>query len=57
MPNLFPNALAFFDHMLDKLARHGSMDLKIHVDGDLEVDEHNTIEATAIALGEGFAKA
>ncbi|PHQ30130.1 bifunctional histidinol-phosphatase/imidazoleglycerol-phosphate dehydratase HisB [Leeuwenhoekiella nanhaiensis] len=49
--------LAFFDHMLDQLARHGSMDLKIHVDGDLEVDEHHTIEDTAIALGEVFAKA
>ncbi|WP_028375308.1 bifunctional histidinol-phosphatase/imidazoleglycerol-phosphate dehydratase HisB [Leeuwenhoekiella sp. MAR_2009_132] len=49
--------LAFFDHMLDQLARHGSMDLKIYVDGDLEVDEHHTIEDTAIALGEVFAKA
>ncbi len=49
--------LAFFDHMLDQLARHGSMDLKIHVAGDLEVDEHHTIEDTAIALGEVFAKA
>ena len=43
--------------MLDQLARHGSMDLKIYVDGDLEVDEHHTIEDTAIALGEVFAKA
>ncbi len=46
--------LAFFDHMLDQLARHGQMDLKINVDGDLEVDEHHTIEDTAIALGEVF---
>ncbi|MGB5371665.1 MAG: bifunctional histidinol-phosphatase/imidazoleglycerol-phosphate dehydratase HisB [Flavobacteriaceae bacterium] len=44
--------LAFFDHMLDQLARHGQMDLKIKVNGDLEVDEHHTIEDTAIALGE-----
>lgn len=49
--------IAFFDHMLDQLARHGQMDLKIHVQGDLEVDEHHTIEDTAIALGEVFSKA
>jgi imidazoleglycerol-phosphate dehydratase/histidinol-phosphatase len=49
--------LAFFDHMLDQIARHGQMDLEIKVKGDLEVDEHHTIEDTAIALGEVFAKA
>ena len=49
--------IAFFDHMLDQIARHGQMDLNIKVDGDLEVDEHHTIEDTAIALGEVFAKA
>lgn len=49
--------LHFFDHMLDQIARHGQMDLVIKVDGDLEVDEHHTIEDTAIALGEVFAKA
>ncbi len=49
--------LAFFDHMLDQLARHGQMDLTIKVNGDLEVDEHHTIEDTGIALGEIFAKA
>ncbi|WP_296317451.1 bifunctional histidinol-phosphatase/imidazoleglycerol-phosphate dehydratase HisB [Winogradskyella sp. UBA3174] len=47
--------IAFFDHMLDQIARHGQMDLNIKVDGDLEVDEHHTIEDTAIALGEVFA--
>ncbi len=47
----------FFDHMLDQIARHGLMDLVIKVDGDLEVDEHHTIEDTAIALGEVFAQA
>ncbi|MEM6894092.1 MAG: bifunctional histidinol-phosphatase/imidazoleglycerol-phosphate dehydratase HisB [Bacteroidota bacterium] len=49
--------LAFFDHMLDQLSRHGQMDLDIQVKGDLEVDEHHTIEDTAIALGEVFSKA
>ncbi|RDI53497.1 bifunctional histidinol-phosphatase/imidazoleglycerol-phosphate dehydratase HisB [Flavobacterium glaciei] len=49
--------IAFFDHMLDQIARHGQMDLEILVKGDLEVDEHHTIEDTAIALGEVFAKA
>jgi len=49
--------LAFFDHMLDQLARHGQIDLEIKVDGDLEVDEHHTIEDTAIALGEVFHSA
>ncbi len=49
--------LAFFDHMLDQLARHGQMDLDIKVDGDLEVDEHHTIEDTAIALGAVFHNA
>ncbi len=49
--------LAFFDHMLDQIARHGNIDLTIQVEGDLEVDEHHTIEDTMIALGEVFAKA
>jgi len=49
--------IAFFDHMLDQLARHGGMDLELTVKGDLEVDEHHTIEDTAIVLGEAFAEA
>ena len=43
--------------MLEQLARHGQMDLELKVKGDLEVDEHHTIEDTAIALGEAFSKA
>lgn len=49
--------IKFFDHMLDQIARHGQMDLELSVTGDLEVDEHHTIEDTAIALGEVFSKA
>ncbi|HTB27292.1 MAG TPA: bifunctional histidinol-phosphatase/imidazoleglycerol-phosphate dehydratase HisB [Puia sp.] len=49
--------LAFFDHMLDQIARHGKMDLKIEVHGDLQIDEHHTIEDTGIALGEAMAMA
>jgi len=48
--------IAFFDHMLDQLARHGQLDLNIKVNGDLNIDEHHTIEDTAIALGELFNK-
>ncbi len=49
--------IKFFDHMLDQLGKHGLIDLNIKVIGDLEVDEHHTIEDTAIALGEAFAQA
>lgn len=49
--------LGFFDHMLDQLARHSACDLAINVKGDLHIDEHHTIEDTAIALGETFHKA
>lgn len=49
--------LHFFDHMLDQIARHGNMDLRIKVNGDLSVDEHHTIEDTGIVLGEAIIKA
>ncbi|CAN5440955.1 bifunctional histidinol-phosphatase/imidazoleglycerol-phosphate dehydratase HisB [soil metagenome] len=49
--------LAFFDHMLDQLARHGNIDLAITCDGDLHIDEHHSIEDTGIALGEAITKA
>jgi imidazoleglycerol-phosphate dehydratase/histidinol-phosphatase len=49
--------LGFFDHMLEQIARHGSIDLTIKAKGDLHIDEHHTIEDTGIALGEAMAKA
>lgn len=49
--------LPFFDHMLDQLARHGQLDLSISAKGDLHIDEHHTIEDTALTLGETFLKA
>jgi imidazoleglycerol-phosphate dehydratase / histidinol-phosphatase len=49
--------LSFFDHMLEQIAKHGSIDLVINAKGDLHIDEHHTIEDTAITLGETFLKA
>ena len=49
--------LHFFDHMLHQLARHSGVDLQLLCEGDLHIDEHHTMEDTAIAMGEAFAKA
>ena len=49
--------LGFFDHMLEQIARHGGIDLTVHAQGDLDVDEHHTIEDTGLAIGECIGKA
>ena len=49
--------IRFFDHMLELFTRHGGFDLELKVTGDLDVDQHHTVEDTGIALGEAFAEA
>jgi imidazoleglycerol-phosphate dehydratase len=49
--------IRFFDHMLDLFARHGAFDLKLRCDGDLDVDQHHTVEDVGIALGQAFTQA
>ncbi len=49
--------VGFFDHMLDQLARHGLFDLTLRCDGDLQIDDHHTVEDCGIAIGQALAKA
>lgn len=49
--------IRFFDHMLELFARHGAFDLQLNAKGDLDVDQHHTVEDVGIALGEAFDKA
>ena len=53
----FATGLAFLDHMLDQIARHGMMDISVEAKGDLHIDAHHTIEDIGITLGQAFAKA
>ena len=51
------SGLGFLDHMIDQIARHGMMDIKIEAKGDLHIDAHHTVEDIGITLGQAFAKA
>ncbi|HEY8354073.1 MAG TPA: imidazoleglycerol-phosphate dehydratase HisB [Methylophilaceae bacterium] len=53
----FATGVAFLDHMLDQIARHGMMDISVQAKGDLHIDAHHTVEDIGITLGQAFAKA
>ena len=55
--NEISTGVPFYDHMLSQLSKHGLFDLKVATKGDVEVDEHHTIEDTALALGQAFSEA
>ena len=53
----FATGIPFFEHMLDQVARHGLVDIRIQATGDLQIDDHHTVEDVGITLGQAFAKA
>ena len=53
----FSTGVPFFEHMLDQLARHGMLDLKVDCDGDNHIDDHHSVEDTGIVIGQAFAQA
>lgn len=53
----FNTGIPFLEHMLDQIARHGLVDIEVHAEGDLHIDDHHTAEDIGITLGQAFAKA